>query len=82
MEISNKTLFLFIVTLFACAYLSELFNKPTVQSSLLRAFNGTNHTVVDLIIERSNTMAAILSTTSVAILNSLPVNILNNILFC
>ena len=42
MEISNKPVFLLIVTLFAYAYLSQLFNKPSVQSSLLKAFNGTN----------------------------------------
>jgi hypothetical protein len=75
MEISNKALFLLIVTIVTYTYMSQLFNKPSVQSRLLNAFNGTNHTMVDLIIQRSNTMAAIVSTTSVAILNSLPVNI-------
>ncbi len=74
MEISNKTVFLLIVTFATYTYLSQLFNKPSVQTSILNAFNGTNHSMVDLIIQRSHTMAAIVSTTSVAILNSLPVS--------
>ena len=36
--------------------------------------NETNHTIVNLIIERSNTMAAFVSASSVQILNSIPVS--------
>ena len=94
MEVSNKTIFLFITTICLYVYLADLFNKPSMHKvslfiKILIYFtewfilkqmlidsmgNETNHTIVNLIIERSNTMAAFVSDSSVQILNSIPVS--------
>ena len=73
MEISNRTIILFVITIMGYIYLSDVFNKQSVHNRLLKAFNGSNHSMVDLLLSRSNTMAAIVSTASTTILNSLPV---------
>ena len=79
MEISNKNIIFIVLVISGYLYLSDMFNKPNFQSSLREAINktmgnSTTHSLVDWIETRTNTIAGIISVTSVTILNQFPVS--------
>ena len=77
MEISTRGMLLFLMVIIGYIYLSDILKISSFQSSLIGVFNGTNHTMINFIANKTNSLAAIVSSTSVMILNSIPVNFFN-----
>ena len=75
MEISTKKIILFSLIIIGYVYLSDLLKTQSFQEQIKENFSkfGTNHTLFEFLATRTNTMAALISSTSVGILNSLPV---------
>jgi hypothetical protein len=80
MEISNKNMVFIVLVIGGYLYLSDIFNKPNFQINLREALNktmgnSTSHSLVEWIETKTNTIAGIISVTSVTILNQFPVSL-------
>ncbi len=81
MEIGKKTIILIILGVSLYLYLTDIFSKPNFQTSIREMMhkamgNNTNHTLLDLIEKKTNTVAGVISASSITILNWLPVSLL------
>jgi hypothetical protein len=80
MEISNKNILLVIMAVCGFLYLSDKFKQPLFQVKLRDSINKTignytSHSVVDWVENKTNSLAAFVSVSSVTILNQLPVSL-------
>ena len=80
MEISTRAIILFVVTGLLYVYLVDTFKKSTFQTKVKYILNNTignstSNTILNLIDNTTNTMAAVVSVSSMSLLSSIPVSI-------
>lgn len=81
MEINNKTLFLVLLGAYLYLYFTDTFKTQSFQTNF-RAFlnatvgNSSSHGLLNWFANKTNTIAGVVSVSSVTILNSLPVSAL------
>jgi hypothetical protein len=79
MEISNKNMVLIMLVCCGYLYLSDIFKQPVFQMKLRDSINKTignytSNSVVDWVENKTNSIAAFVSVSSVTLLNQLPVS--------
>ena len=78
MEIQAKTLVYVAVGIFFYLFLTDTFRQPSFQTTVRKFFNSTmgnstTHSVIDWLENKTNSIAGLVSVSSVTILNAFPV---------
>lgn len=78
MEIKAQTLIYIIAGVFFYLFLTDTFRQQSFQTSVRKFFNATmgnatTHSVIDWLDKKTNSIAGLVSVSSVTILNAFPV---------
>ena len=77
MEVSTRHMFLIVIGIGLYLYLTDRFKQPSTREAIKAALgsisNGSNHTIFDWIENKANSLAGLLSISTMAVVNQLPV---------